>query len=224
MSSETVFSTFLISAVIAYALGAIPVAYIAGRLYGVNIFEVGSHQAGGTNVFREVSRRAGLIVTAIDGMKGILAILLVRQLGLDGIELMIPAVAVIAGHWNSPFTRFKGGDGLSSMIGTSIGITWIPVLAPLTVGIAIAIVLNRKLKHPSLWGGAAGFLMFIGLSFTPGSNTQPEVVYGLTGLGLGVLLHSMYFHKRHREFFRVMDVLESPEDESDPPLTQDGLS
>ncbi len=220
MSSEITFNTFLISAVIAYAVGAIPVAYIAGRLYGVNIFSVGSRQAGATNVFREVSHRAGIAVTIIDGTKGLLAILAVRLLGLDGAELLIPAVAAIAGHWNSPFTGFKGGDGVVSLVGTAIGIAWIPLLAPLTLGAAISLGLNRKLNHPSLWGGVAAALLFIALSFTPSSNTDPAVVYGLTGLGLGVMLHSMYFHRRHREYFVVRDVLE---DESDPALPQDIL-
>ncbi|MCI0775178.1 MAG: glycerol-3-phosphate acyltransferase [Chloroflexi bacterium] len=220
MSSEVTFNTFLISAVIAYAMGAIPVAYIAGRLYGVNIFKVGSRQAGATNVFREVSHRAGFAVTVIDASKGFLAILAVRQLGLDGAELLIPAVAAIAGHWNSPFTKFKGGDGVTSMVGTGIGIAWITLLGPITLGAAIGIGLNRKLSHPSLWGGAAGFLLFIALSFMPSSNTEPAVVYGLTGLGIGVMLHSMYFHRRHREFFSTPDVLE---EESDPALTQNGL-
>jgi glycerol-3-phosphate acyltransferase PlsY len=219
MSSEVTFNTFLISAVIAYALGAIPVAYMAGRIFGVNIFNVGSRQAGATNVFREVSRKAGITVTVIDASKGILAIVLARQVGLGGAELMVPAFAVIAGHWNSPITGLKGGDGLSSLVGTSVGIIGLPLLAPLLLGAAIAVGLNRKQNHPSLWGGAAGYLLFIGLSFMPKSNTAPEVVYGLTGLGLGVLVHSTYFHRRHKQYF-VRDVIE---DDSDPALTQDGL-
>ena len=220
MGSEITLNTFLISAVTAYAMGAIPVAYIAGRLNGIDIFTVGSRQAGATNVFREVSHRAGFAVTIIDGTKGLLAILIVRQLGLNGAELLVPAVAAIAGHWNSPFTRFKGGDGVLSMMGTSIGIAWIPMLGPIIVAAAISIGLNRKLNHPTLWGGVAGFLLFIGLSFTPGSNTEPAVVYGLTGLGIGVMLHSMYFHRRHREYFAAQEILE---DDPDTALTQDGL-
>ena len=218
MDSAATLNTFLISAVIAYAMGAIPVAYIAGRIYGVNIFKVGSRQAGATNVFREVSRRAGLAVTIVDGIKGLIAIVLVRQLGLDGAELLIPALAVLIGHWNSPFTGFKGGDGVSSLVGTTIGIGWITLLAPIVVAITISISLNRKLNHPSLWGGIAGFLLFIALSFMPGSNIGPAVVYGITALGIGVMLHSVYFHRRHRAYFRA--VLE---EESDPALTQDGL-
>jgi len=133
MNPEVTFNTFLISAVVAYAMGAIPVAYIAGRLYGVNIFEVGSRQAGATNVFREVSRKAGFAVTIIDGTKGLLAILLVRQFGLDGAELLVPAIAAIAGHWNSPFTKFKGGDGVLSMMGTGLGIAPLALLGPVVL-------------------------------------------------------------------------------------------
>ncbi len=218
MDSEITFNTFLLSAVIAYAMGAIPVAYIAGRLNGVNIFNVGSRQAGATNVWREVSRKVGVAVLIIDSVKGLLAIIIGRQLGLDGAELLVPAVATIAGHWNSPFTRFKGGDGVLSMMGASIGIAPLALLGPLVLAAAISVGLNSKLDHPSLWGGVAGFLLFIALSFMPGANTGPSVVYGLTGLGIGVMLHSMYFHRRHRHYFR--DMLE---DESDSTLTQDGL-
>ncbi len=219
MGSEVTFNTFLISAVIAYMLGAIPVAYVAGRLYGINIFKVGSRQAGATNVFREVSHTAGGVVTVIDGVKGLGAIIIVRQLGLDGAELLVPAVATIAGHWNSPFTGFKGGDGVLSMMGAGLGIAPLALLGPVVLATAISVGLNSKLNHPSLWGGTAGFLLFIALSFAPASNTQPTVVYGLTGLGVGVLLHSMYFHSRHKEYF-VRDVFE---DESDSVLPQDGL-
>ena len=220
MDTAVTFNTFLISAVIAYAMGAIPVAYITGRIYGINIFKVGSRQAGATNVFREVSRRAGLAVTIIDGIKGLLAIVLVRQLGLDGAELLIPAFAVLVGHWNSPFTRFKGGDGVSSLVGATVGIASITLLAPIVIAVAISVTLNSRLNHPSLWGGIAGFLIFIALSFMPGSNVGPAVVYGVTGLGIGVMLHSMYFHRRHREYFSAETTLE---EEPDPALTQDGL-
>ncbi|MDP6666827.1 MAG: glycerol-3-phosphate acyltransferase [Dehalococcoidia bacterium] len=220
MDTEATFSTFLLAAAIAFALGAVPVAYIAGRLNGVNIFRVGSRQGGATNVWREVSRKVGVLVVAVDSVKGLLAIVIARQIGLDGAELLVPAVATIAGHWNSPFTRFKGGDGVLSLIGASIGIAPVAILGPLTLALAIGLGMNRKLNHPSLWGGAAGFLLFIGLSFMPNSNTDPAVVYGLTGLGVGVMLHSMYFHRRHREYFHLDETLE---EESDPTLRQDGL-
>ena len=117
MSTGVTLDTFVLAAVIAYALGAIPVAYTIGRINGINVFQVGSRQAGATNIWREVSRKQGVIVTAIDAIKGASAILMARYMGLEGTELLIPTTAAIAGHWNSPFTKFRGGDGVVTLMG-----------------------------------------------------------------------------------------------------------
>jgi glycerol-3-phosphate acyltransferase PlsY len=222
MSTDVTFITFLVSAAIAFALGAVPAAYTIGKLNGVNIFEVGSRQAGATNVWREVSRKQGTIVTAIDVVKGVAAILIAKYMGLVGDELIVPAAAVVAGHWNSPFTKFKGGDGVATLMGASVGIAHPTVFLSFIVGLLIAVTMNRKLNHPSLFGGIVGYAVFIALSFLPNSNVEPGVVYGLTGIGIAIMLHSMYFHKRHKEYFRTDVSIEDEEPEQT--LRQDGLS
>ena len=221
MSTDVTFITFLVSAAIALALGAVPVAYIIGRLNGVNIFEVGSRQAGATNVWREVSRKHGVIVSGIDVVKGTAAILVAQYVGLAGVELLVPAAAVVAGHWNSPFTKFKGGDGVATMMGAAVGIAPSTVFVAFAVGLIIAITMSRKLNHPSLFGGIAGYAVFIALSFRANSNVESGVVYGLTGIGIAIMLHSMYFHKRHKEYFRTDISIEDEDPEQT--LRQDGL-
>ena len=218
MSTEVTFPTYLIAAAIAFGFGAVPVAYTVGRLNGINVFKVGSRQAGATNVWREVSRKQGVIVTLIDWIKGLTAIVMARQLGLDGAELLVPTAAAIAGHWNSPFTKFRGGDGVVTLMGTSMGIVPVVVFLGLAIGATVSFTLNKKLAHPSLWGGIVGYLTFIALSFRPDSNVDPNVVYGLTGIGIAIMLHSMYFHKRHKAYFRPMDTVE---DETDPTFRTD---
>ncbi|MDG0866316.1 glycerol-3-phosphate acyltransferase [Candidatus Lucifugimonas marina] len=220
MITEVTFSTYLIAAAIAFGFGAVPVAYTVGRLNGINVFEVGSRQAGATNVWREVSRKQGVIVTLIDWVKGMTAILMARQLGLQGPELLVPATAAVAGHWNSPFTKFKGGDGVVTLMGTSMGIVPVVVFIGLVLGTTVSVITNKKVAHPSLWGGIAGYLTFITLSFRPNSNIDPNLVYGLTGIGIAIMLHSMYFHRRHREYFTAKAV----NDEQDPNLHQDRLN
>jgi acyl phosphate:glycerol-3-phosphate acyltransferase len=221
MSTDVTFITFLVSAAIAFALGAVPVAYIVGKLNGVNIFEVGSRQAGATNVWREVSRKHGVIVSGIDVVKGTAAILVAQYMGLVGVELLVPAAAVVGGHWNSPFTKFKGGDGVATMMGAAVGIAPPTVFIGFAVGLVIAITMNRKLNHPSLFGGIAGYAAFIALSFRPNSTVDPGIVYGLTGMGIAIVLHSMYFHKRHKEYFRTDISIEDEDPEQT--LRQDGL-
>ena len=202
-------------------MGAIPVAYTIGRINGINVFQVGSRQAGATNIWREVSRKQGVIVTGIDAIKGVSAILIARYMGLEGTELLVPTAAAIAGHWNSPMTKFRGGDGVVTLMGASLGIAPITVFLGLTVGTITAVTMHKKLNHPSLWGGIAGFIVFITLSFRPDSNIDPAIVYGLTGLGVAIMLHSIYFHKRHKEYFNARE--RQPED-LDATITQDRLS
>ncbi|NQW19198.1 MAG: glycerol-3-phosphate acyltransferase [Chloroflexi bacterium] len=208
MPPEVTFTTYLLAAAIAFGFGAVPVAYTIGRLNGINVFEVGSRQAGATNVWREISRKQGVIVTLIDWSKGVTAIVMARQLGLTGTELLLPATAAVAGHWNSPFTKFKGGDGVVTLMGTSMGIVPIVVFVSLVIGAALSITMNRKLAHPSLWGGVVGYVAFISLSFRTDSSIEPNVVYGLTGIGIAIMLHSMYFHRRHKDYFRSLVSLE----------------
>ena len=202
MNSEVTLFTYLLAGTIAFGLGSIPVAYTVGRLNGVNVFKVGSRQAGATNVWRQVSRKHGFIVTLIDWAKGLTAILMARHIGLEGPELLLPATAAVVGHWNSPFTKFKGGDGVVTLMGASMGIAPLVVLLSLMIGTALSFSMNRKVAHPSLWGGILGYVVFITISFQSSSGIEPYLVYGLTGIGVAIMLHSVYFHKRHKEYFR----------------------
>ena len=55
---------------LAYLLGSIPSAYIAGRLKGLSIQEIGGRNPGALNVWREVGRVAGVAVLLVDVGKG----------------------------------------------------------------------------------------------------------------------------------------------------------
>jgi glycerol-3-phosphate acyltransferase PlsY len=142
-------------------------------------------------------------------------------MGLEGTELLIPTAAAIAGHWNSPITKFRGGDGVVTLMGASLGIAPTIVFLGLSIGTITAVTTHKKLNHPSLWGGIVGFIAFITLSFQPDSNIDPAIVYGLTGLGLAVMLHSIYFHKRHKDYFIAH---ERQTEDLDATITHDRLS
>ena len=56
---------------IAYLIGSMPTAYIFGRaIKGIDIREFGSGNIGATNTFRVIGRFPGIIVLAIDILKG----------------------------------------------------------------------------------------------------------------------------------------------------------
>lgn len=61
--------------VLAYLLGSIPSAvWVSKRMYGIDIREHGSGNAGATNTFRILGSKAGSLVMLMDMMKGFLAV------------------------------------------------------------------------------------------------------------------------------------------------------
>ncbi|MBP8974194.1 MAG: glycerol-3-phosphate acyltransferase [Anaerolineae bacterium] len=135
---------------IGYVIGSFPTAYLVARTKGVDIFTVGSGNMGATNVTRAVGMRYGLLVWAIDGVKGILAILLARLIVPDSqtTASVLAAVAAVAGHnWSLLATlltgSIRGGKGAATAMGTFILLAP-TLLVALVLAIAMAIVLLTR--------------------------------------------------------------------------------
>ena len=61
--------------VLAYLLGSIPTAvWVSKRVFGIDIREHGSGNAGATNTFRILGSKAGTAVMIIDMLKGFIAV------------------------------------------------------------------------------------------------------------------------------------------------------
>jgi glycerol-3-phosphate acyltransferase PlsY len=127
---------FLLFGSIAYLLGSIPSAVWIGKSwYGIDVREHGSKNAGATNTFRVLGKRAGIIVLIIDIIKGFLAVLLPGILlrsqvwgnnlvSEDSIILIqiIAAILAVLGHVFPVFASFKGGKGVATSLGVIVGI------------------------------------------------------------------------------------------------------
>src|SRR5208283_4668627 len=114
-----------ISAVLAYLIGSIPVAYIFGLiLKNIDIREHGSGNMGATNAFRVLGKGPGSVVLILDIIKGIIPVtLLANAFGLgDSLSLVIISVATVAGHNWTVFLGFKGGKGMATSLGVLIGL------------------------------------------------------------------------------------------------------
>ena len=69
--------------VAAYLLGSIPTAVWVGQLfYGMDVREYGSGNAGATNTFRVLGKKAGIPVLLIDVLKGFIAVSMPVWLGI----------------------------------------------------------------------------------------------------------------------------------------------
>ncbi len=206
----------------AFFLGAIPTAYLAARMQGINIFDVGSRQAGATNVWKQVNRKTGFVVFIIDVAKGIATIQIARYVfGLEDLWCLVPSVAVILGHWFSPLTKFRGGDGVASLGGLTVGMFQMVTLPAVIVAIVFGLPpLRYKFSHPSLQAGLFGWtvlLLTILITQTGEQRTELIAAYiGISCLAVAVLLKSVRFHKRNAHFFESDDEEADTEDVVEP--------
>ncbi|WP_163103216.1 glycerol-3-phosphate 1-O-acyltransferase PlsY [Peribacillus alkalitolerans] len=112
--------TFLVI-ILSYLIGSIPSGLIIGKMfYSTDIREHGSGNLGGTNTFRTLGVKAGLIVTIMDVLKGTLATALPFLLGVDLHPLLVGVFAIV-GHMYPIFAGFKGGKAVATSGGVLLG-------------------------------------------------------------------------------------------------------
>ncbi|MDR0444828.1 MAG: glycerol-3-phosphate 1-O-acyltransferase PlsY [Puniceicoccales bacterium] len=106
---------------IAYLVGSISFAVLISRLYGIDIFHVGSGNPGATNVKRSVGKMAGNLVFLLDFLKGFTITYLpicLNPLHLMSLRLAYTAlIGSILGHCCSIFLKFQGGKGVATAMG-----------------------------------------------------------------------------------------------------------
>ncbi len=113
----------------AYLLGSVSNAlWIGKKFYNVDVREHGSKNAGATNVLRVLGWKASLPVFALDLLKGVLAVMLVKFTGLEhetegyvSFQIVLGMMAVL-GHIFPIFSGFKGGKGVATMAGVVLAI------------------------------------------------------------------------------------------------------
>ena len=124
----------LAAVVAAYLLGSLAFAVLVSRVMGLSDPRTfGSKNPGATNVLRSGSRPAAIVTLLLDGLKGLLPVLLVRlygpRHGLQEGTLAMVALAAFLGHLYPVFFRFQGGKGVATFIGVVFGVHWILGLA-----------------------------------------------------------------------------------------------
>ncbi len=135
-----------------YLLGAIPFGLLVTRaVTGRDIRAEGSGNIGASNVFRVVGPRLGVIVLALDVVKGAVPVLVARRLDVGPAVVVAAGIAAIAGHNWSVFLGGRGGKGIATSYGVLLA------LSPLAGGIAAAVwvvvaALTRYASLASLLG------------------------------------------------------------------------
>ena len=150
----------IISILIAYMLGSIPFGKIITKLLtGEDITKTGSKNIGATNVYRTVSKKAGLLVLLLDGIKPIIAQVIVYYFFTQfyqNYKFLYFLVSII-GHIFPIWLMFKGGKGVACFFGGYLIITPIPTL----IAMAVWLLTVKITKTSSLGALISIFLLTI---------------------------------------------------------------
>jgi acyl phosphate:glycerol-3-phosphate acyltransferase len=175
----------------AYFIGAIPFAYIFGRLFNkVDIRQVGTGNVGAANTFKHLGKLPGLLTLLADTAKAFLAVLITIQLSDFALLPLIVTFTLILGHNYSIFLRFKGGKGLASLIGAMLLIE--PVAVPIVFSCIMLTILIMRESRAATGVGIFSLPVVLGL-------LRGDWIYFAGGLIIVLLITTKHL-KNFREY------------------------
>ena len=119
------FLEYAIATVIGYLLGCINMAWLIAKSKGINIKEVGSNNAGASNVFISVGMPQGVAVGAFDILKAFFAAEFISLLFPANADAAVLAGAMaVVGHIYPFWMKFSGGKGLAPFMGLVLFVDW----------------------------------------------------------------------------------------------------
>lgn len=171
---------------LAYLLGSIPTAvWLGSAFYGIDVREYGSGNAGATNTFRVLGKKAGIAVMTIDIAKGFTATKLAALIGFSvtgpinsaqyvNYELALGVTAVM-GHLFPIFAGFRGGKGVATLLGMILAVNFEAAVLCILVFVVVLLLTN----YVSLSSICAGFTFPLSVVFIFHSSIRSEVLYGM---------------------------------------------
>lgn len=165
-----------------YLVGALPFGYLVARARGVDLFKAGSGNIGATNVGRVLGRKYGVLVFALDFLKGALPVAAIVPLAnavepnavtaLGSPEALRVGAAAVAflGHLFPVYLGFRGGKGVA----TGAGAVAVLVPGPTAAAVgtwAVVVLVSRTVSLASL--AAVAVLVAVRLLAVPDPFTGP---------------------------------------------------
>ena len=120
---------------IGYAFGSVPFAFIVARRAGIDVRVAGSGNVGAANVLRTTGMPLGVVVMALDILKGVVSVALASSVEGTPSAMAAAGAAAIVGHIYPIWLRFHGGKGVAVAAGV------FSVLAPFATVVAASVFL-----------------------------------------------------------------------------------
>ena len=121
-----------------YLLGSIPFGLLLTRAAGTgDIRAIGSGNIGATNVLRTGRKDLAAATLLLDALKGTAAVLVARYVwGMEA--AMAAGLGAFVGHIAPVWLRFRGGKGVATFLGVTLGLIWPAALVFAVVWLAAA--------------------------------------------------------------------------------------
>ncbi|RYD57419.1 MAG: glycerol-3-phosphate 1-O-acyltransferase [Sphingobacteriales bacterium] len=174
--------------ILAYLIGSIPTAvWVSKKVYGIDIREHGSGNAGATNTFRILGSKAGSAVMVVDMLKGFLAVKLsilsaYAWTSEPFVNLQVGlGLAAVVGHIFPIWADFRGGKGIATLFGMILGIQ--PLVAVSLVGVFLLMLFLTRYVSLSSISASIAFPLLILFIFR-----EPELSYQLFAIATACLV------------------------------------
>jgi acyl phosphate:glycerol-3-phosphate acyltransferase len=170
--------TEIVLILLAYLIGSIPTAvWVSKSIFGIDIRDYGSGNAGATNTFRVLGSKWGSIVMIADVTKGVIAtslyilipIYLNNELARTNFMILLGLAAVL-GHVFPIWANFRGGKGVATLLGMTLAIQ--PVVAIICLAIFLISLLSTRFVSLSSILASIAFMVLILYVFN-----EKEILY-----------------------------------------------
>jgi len=181
--------TEIILIILAYIIGSIPTAvWVSKSVFGIDIRDYGSGNAGATNSFRVLGSKWGSFVMLVDVTKGVLAtslyilipFYLTNELARTNFMIALGMAAVL-GHILPIFANFRGGKGVATLLGMALAIQ--PMVALLCLVVFLITLLSTRFVSLSSMLAGVAFMVLILFIFN-----EKETIYRLFAIIVAMMV------------------------------------
>jgi len=191
-----------------YLVGSLPFGVWAGKLVGIDIRAGGSGNIGATNVARLLGKPWGILVFILDVLKGAVPTLVasgllttaaeqgptIPQSALE-ISRLLVGFSCILGHNCSIYLRLRGGKGVATSLGVTLGV--FPDLTyPVLWAVGVWLVVVLVTRYVSL--GSLAACVALPITFVAIGGRQAGYLRDHWPLGVFTLFISVLIVVRHR--------------------------
>lgn len=186
----------LLVILISYLCGNVSFARMISSKKNQDITKLGSGNPGMTNTLRNFGVKLGLLNLLLDMLKAFVPALVAYYVfGHSRIMLYIAGLSAMCGHIYPVFYKFKGGKGISSMMGIFLASNPIATLIVIAIGAIVWVLFE--------YGSVVSFLCITSLTVVEGIRakmTLPEFDRKAICLMLfAIFIFTWYAHRKNIE-------------------------